>query len=234
MRGRRVGLIPQSPASHLTPVRTARSQLVETVRALRPDVTDAAGHAESLAATAGLEPELLRHYPHELSGGSAQRVAVALALAGDPGVLLADEPTVGLDRPLVEHVVDTLAELSTRDKAVLLITHDLQAARRVATHIAVMYASRIVELGPADQVLGQPWHPYTGLLLDALPEGGFRSIPGHPPELTALPAGCAFCQRCPDVPGYPACTGDPALHAFGERFVAAHPPRPARAGSPAC
>ncbi|TCP38927.1 peptide/nickel transport system ATP-binding protein [Tamaricihabitans halophyticus] len=224
VRGRDVGLVPQSAASHLTPVRTVGAQLVEAVRTLRPELDDPEAHAVELAARAGLAPDALRHYPHELSGGLAQRVAVAIALAGEPRVLLADEPTVGLDRPLVHRVVDTLAELAAEGKAVLLITHDLAAARRVATHIAVMYASRIVELGPAAEVLGEPWHPYTGALLGALPGGGFRPIPGNPPELTALPEGCAFCARCPEAPGYPPCTGDPRLHRYGERYVAAHPP----------
>ncbi|MQA07036.1 MAG: ATP-binding cassette domain-containing protein [Pseudonocardiaceae bacterium] len=234
VRGRMIGLVPQSAASHLTPVRTARAQLVETVRALRQDVADAPAFADDLATRVGLDPATLRLYPHQLSGGTAQRVALSLALAGDPRVLLADEPTVGLDRPLVEHVVDTLADLSTQDKAVLMITHDLAAARRVATHVAVMYASRLVEFGPAGAVLADPWHPYTGALLDALPDGRFRPIPGDPPELTALPDGCAFCQRCPAMPGYPPCTGEATMRRFGDRFVAAHPPAAIPEYGPLC
>lgn len=112
---------------------------------------------------------------------------MAIALAGDPDVVLADEPTTGLDRPLVYRTVDALAALAAEGRAVLMITHDLEAARRAATHIAVMYASRIVELGLAADVLSDPWHPYTTGLLRALPDAGFTAVPGHPPELTACP-----------------------------------------------
>ncbi|MDA3643841.1 ABC transporter ATP-binding protein [Saccharopolyspora indica] len=224
VRGRVIGLVPQSAGTHLTPVRTARSQLVETIRAL-----DGPADADALAERVGLDPAALDRYPHELSGGMAQRVALALALAGNPQIVLADEPTTGLDRPLVHRTVDLLAETATEDRAVLMITHDLAAARRVATDIAVMYASRVVEAGPAAEVLAEPWHPYTAGLLAALPDGGFRPIPGHPPALTELDRierewGCVFCQRCPDVPGFPPCTGDPELIDHGGRWVAAHPP----------
>ncbi|MCI2420496.1 ATP-binding cassette domain-containing protein [Saccharopolyspora sp. K220] len=154
VRGRLIGLVPQSANTHLTPVRTARRQLVETIRALHGETG-----ADELAERVGLNPVDLDRYPHELSGGMAQRVAMALALAGNPQVIIADEPITGLDRPLVHRTVDLLAEAATDDRAVLLITHDLAAARRVATDVAVMYASRIVEAGPAAQVLADPWHP---------------------------------------------------------------------------
>src|SRR5690606_38472057 len=224
VRGRQVGLVQQSAATHLTPVRTARSQLAETVREL-----GGRRGVEEVALQVGLRPEQLDHYPHELSGGMAQRVALALALAGDPPLLIADEPTAGLDRPLVERTVDLLAEAAGQDRAVLLITHDLAAARRVATDVAVMYASRIVESGPADKVFADPWHPYTAGLLRALPENGFQPIPGQPPVLSELDEaerkwGCVFCQRCPDVPGVPPCNGNPDLVEVGDRRVAAHPP----------
>lgn len=224
IRGREIGLVPQSASTHLTPVRTARSQLVEAITALRGPLD-----ADELAARVGLEPVELERYPHQLSGGMAQRVALALALAGDPRIVLADEPTTGLDRPLVHRTVDLLAESAADDRAVLLITHDLAAARRVATDVAVMYASRIVETGPADEVLAEPWHPYTAALLAALPERGFEPIEGHPPALTDLDRiegewGCAFCLRCPDRPGFAPCTGDPELVEHGARRVAAHAP----------
>ncbi|RCW43241.1 peptide/nickel transport system ATP-binding protein [Halopolyspora algeriensis] len=227
VRGRLVGLVPQSAGTHLTPVRTARAQLEETIRRLRPRADPAS--ADELADWAGLRPEQLDHHPHELSGGMAQRVAMALALAGDPPVVLADEPTTGLDRPLVDRTVDQLGDIAGQGRAVLLITHDLAAARRVATDVAVMYASRIVEAGPTAEVFGEPWHPYTAGLLRALPEGGFEPIPGHPPSLTELEGlerkwGCVFCQRCPEMPGFAPCTGDPEPIDHGDRRVAAHPP----------
>ncbi len=224
VRGRLVGLVPQSAASHLTPVRSLRAQLREALRALRPEGQDIESVQAELLARVALGPWLLDLYPYEMSGGTAQRAALALALAGDPPVVLADEPTTGLDRPLVNRVVDLLAATAADGRAVLLITHDLAAARRVATDLAVMYASRLVEVGPAGQLLDDPWHPYTASLLGALPDGGFQPIPGHPPELTALPEGCAFCHRRPQLPGFSACTGDPRLIPYGARWVAGHPP----------
>jgi len=221
VRGRRVALVPQSAATALTPVRTARSQLVETLKTLRPDVRDLDAEADRLAERVGLPPADLDRYPHELSGGMAQRVVLALALAGDPQVVLADEPTTGLDRPLVDRTVDALRELADDGRAVLLITHDLAAAERVATDVAVMYASRIVEHGPAEEVFTDPWHPYTRGLLEATPARGFRPLPGHPPDLSALPEGCAFRPRCPRRD---TCTDDPAPRRVAGRMLAcAHP-----------
>ncbi|MFK0203164.1 ABC transporter ATP-binding protein [Streptomyces lavendulae] len=203
VRGRRAGLVPQSPAAHLTPVRTVRSQLQETVRELLAPKGGKArlrAAAESAAARAAFPADHLDHHPHELSGGLAQRAATALALVGDAPLLLADEPTTGLDRDLVDRTVDEL-RAHTRDagRALLMITHDLAAARRVADTVAVMYAGRIVEIAPADAFFGAPGprHPYARGLLDALPERAFTPIPGAPPELGDLPPGCAFAARCP-------------------------------------
>jgi peptide/nickel transport system ATP-binding protein len=211
VRGRRIGLVPQSPAAHLTPVRTARAQLEETVRAHRPDEKHPRGAAERVAARAGLRPTDLDRYPHELSGGMAQRVATALALIGDPWLLIADEPTTGLDRALVDALLDELRRLVVDHRAVLLITHDLAAARRVADRIAVMYAGRFVEVGPATDVLERPRHPYTRGLVDSLPDRAFTPIPGLPPLLTDLPVGCPFRPRCTRV--VPECQHCPPLTA---------------------
>ncbi|MEV8533391.1 ABC transporter ATP-binding protein [Streptomyces sp. NPDC051211] len=206
VRGRRVGLVPQSPAAHLTPVRTVRAHLEETVRELvsRPGGSGRKAWlraaAEAAAERAAFPASHLDRYPHQLSGGLAQRAATALALVGDAPLLLADEPTTGLDRDLVHRTVDEL-RAHTRDagRALLLITHDLAAAQRIADTVAVMYAGRIVELTPADRFFGEPGprHPYARGLLAALPERTFAPIPGSPPELGALPAGCAFAARCP-------------------------------------
>ncbi|GAB3175322.1 ABC transporter ATP-binding protein [Streptomyces incanus] len=202
VRGRRIGLIPQSPAAHLTPVRTIRSQTEETVAAL----TGVRGRAslraaaEKAAARAAFPADHLDRYPHELSGGLAQRAATALALIGDAPLLLADEPTTGLDRDLVDHTVDELRRHvdAAGDRALLIITHDLAAAERIADRVAVMYAGRIVELADADAFFGTPGprHPYSRGLLNALPDRAFTPIPGMPPELGTLPEGCAFAPRC--------------------------------------
>lgn len=235
VRGRRVGLVPQSPAAHLTPVRTVRSQLEETVRELtgarRPASHDAAVAAAERAA---FPADHLDRYPHELSGGLAQRAATALALVGDAPLLLADEPTTGLDRDLVDHTVDELRRHTGDGRALLLITHDLAAAERIADRVAVMYAGRIVEVADAEAFFGTPGprHPYAHGLLNALPERAFAPIPGLPPELGNLPEGCAFAPRCPVVRATPsdACAVVPEL---ADGTACHHPLTPERAEVPA-
>ncbi|MEV5353798.1 ABC transporter ATP-binding protein [Streptomyces sp. NPDC086081] len=216
VRGRLIGLVPQSPAAHLTPVRTVRSQLEETVAALTATRGRAAlrAAAEAAAERAAFPASHLDRYPHELSGGLAQRAATALALVGDAPLLLADEPTTGLDRDLVDRTVDELRRHvddpgGTRDggRALLMITHDLAAAERIADRVAVMYAGRIVELADATAFFGDPGprHPYSRGLLQALPDRAFTPVPGMPPELGDLPDGCAFAPRCARATGL--CTG---------------------------
>ncbi|MFJ8300052.1 ABC transporter ATP-binding protein [Streptomyces sp. NPDC094447] len=224
VRGRRVGLVPQSPAAHLTPVRTVRAQLEETVRALTGAPRRARRQAaEAAAERAAFPAGHLDRHPHELSGGLAQRAATALALVGDARLLLADEPTTGLDRDLVDRTVDELRRHADDGRALLLITHDLAAAARIADRVAVMYAGRIVEIAPARRFFGPggPRHPYARGLLDALPDRAFTPIPGMPPELSALPEGCAFAPRCPSATARcsarPEFTADLACH---------HPERP--------
>lgn len=215
VRGRRIGLVPQSPAAHLTPVRTVRSQLHETLRELtgvRKAGTGKTGFrknglrkaglreaGEAAAARAAFPADHLDRHPHELSGGLAQRAATALALVGDAPLLLADEPTTGLDRDLVDRTADELRRHADSGHALLMITHDLAAAERIADRVAVMYAGRIVEIADATAFFGArgPRHPYARGLLDALPERAFTPIPGMPPELGDLPPGCAFAARCP-------------------------------------
>ena len=194
-RGRHVALVPQSAATHLTPVRTARSQLQETIDTLGGDHT-----CDALALRVGLDPSALDCYPHELSGGMAQRVAIAGALAGNPSVILADEPTANLDRELTDHVMELLRECADAGAAVLLITHDLASLTRsrVADRLAVMYASRIMETGPAALVFQDPLHDYTRDLLGALPSRGLHPIPGSPPQLTDLPDDCVYHLRRPE------------------------------------
>ncbi|MEU9884255.1 ABC transporter ATP-binding protein [Sphaerisporangium sp. NPDC051011] len=216
VRGRRVGLVPQSPAAHLTPVRTARAQLTEALRELGNPAP-----ADDLAARAGLRPHDLDLYPHQLSGGMAQRVVNAIALAGDPWLVIADEPTSGLDRPLVDATMAELRRLTGEGRAVLLITHDLRAAEQVADHVAVMYAGRIVSLDPAGEFFAGPRHPYAAGLLDALPSRRFAAIPGRPPELTDLPAGCAFRPRCARADA--ACDDVPSMSAGPGRVACHHP-----------
>lgn len=224
VRGRRVGLVPQSPATALTPVRTGRRLLEETLRAHGDPRPATRGAAERLAVDVGLDPADLDRYPHELSGGMAQRLVTALALAPDPALLLADEPTTGLDRPLVDHTLDLLRRRCDNGGAVVLITHDLAAAERVADTVVVMYASRTVERQPARDLFAGPGHPYSAALLDALPDRAFRPVPGHPPMLTALPAGCAFAPRCGRATA--TCQAPPPTTGYGAGALACHHPLP--------
>ncbi len=220
VRGRRIGLIPQSPATYLTPVRTARSQLSEALRTNGIPHEDLVGEGDRLACVVGLDPVDLACFPHELSGGMAQRVVTAVALAGNPDVLLADEPTSGLDRALVDQTMQQLRARCDEGRAVLLVTHDLHAAERVADTMAVMYASRIVEISPASSFFAGPLHPYAAGLLDCLPDRAFVAVPGMPPSLTDLPVGCAFAPRCREVVG--SCGTIPGLVPVGEAWVACH------------
>ena len=209
VRGRMVGLVPQSPVTHVTPVRTIGSQLAETLRELGQDTP-----VEDAAARAHFPSDHLDHYPHELSGGLAQRAATALALAGEPRLLLADEPTTSLDQPLVEDTMRELRALVDRGHTVVLVTHDLTAAATVADRIIVMYAGRIVETSPTAGFFDAPAHPYSEALLAALPERGFTPIPGLAPELTRLPSGCAFRPRCSRATS--ACTESPTLDSIAD------------------
>lgn len=225
VRGRLIGLVPQSPAAHLTPVRTVRSQLEETVAALTAVRGRAAlrAAAEAAAERAAFPADHLDRHPHQLSGGLAQRAATALALVGAAPLLLADEPTTGLDRDLVDRTVDELRRHidapgdDGRGRALLMITHDLSAAERIADRVAVMYAGRIVELADARAFFGAPGprHPYSRALLQALPDRAFTPVPGMPPELGDLPAGCAFaarCDRATDTCAAPPPAGPVACH----------------------
>lgn len=191
LRGTRIGLIPQSAATHLTPVRTVGSTMAETLR-----VHGVRSGVDELLDGVGLPPGTAGRYPHELSGGMAQRVLVALTLALHPHVLVADEPTSALDPETTELVLGRLAEEARGGAAVVLITHDLVAGRTVADTVAVMYAGRLLEVGPAATVLHAPRHDYAAALLAALPENGLRPAPGTPSSLVdPEPGVCAWHTR---------------------------------------
>ncbi|MFD7985917.1 ABC transporter ATP-binding protein [Kitasatospora indigofera] len=177
VRGRRIGYLPQDPAGALDPLRRIGPQLVEVLLRHRRAANRRAARpaAAALLARAGLpDPgRIARSRPHELSGGLRQRAALALALCGDPGLLVADEPTTALDALVQAEVLDLLAALrAEQGLALLLVTHDLAVARRVGGTVAVMRAGRIVETGPAGQVLARPAHPFTAALVAAQPGAG--------------------------------------------------------------
>jgi oligopeptide/dipeptide ABC transporter ATP-binding protein len=206
IRGGEIGLVFQEPMTALNPVFTIGNQIEETLRihgrATRADARDQA--IELLRSVSVPEPERrVREYPHQLSGGLRQRALIALALACEPALLIADEPTTALDVTIQAQILDLLRELQAKMRlALLLITHDLGVVAEMADRVAVMYAGRIVEEAPVDALFGDPKHPYTRGLMASMPGGvpGARlnAIQGTVPALGQLPAGCAFAPRCPD------------------------------------
>jgi peptide/nickel transport system ATP-binding protein len=208
IRGRRLAAVFQDPLTSLDPLFTIGDGLVETIRAhLDVSAAEARRRAEGLLEEVGLRPgrERLDHYPHQLSGGMRQRVAIALALSAEPALLVADEPTTALDVSIQAQIVELLRRLCReRGVAVLLITHDLGVVAEACDRVAVMYAGRIAEEGPTREVLRTPRHPYTRALLACIPaidHSGERleQIDGAMPGAGAIPPGCAFHPRCREV-----------------------------------
>jgi peptide/nickel transport system ATP-binding protein len=206
VRGRQIGAIFQDPNSALNPLLRIGDQLVETIRTHLPlDAVQARQRALELLQETGLTAPGLRlsQYPHQLSGGMRQRVVMALAMAAGPRLLIADEPTTALDVSVQAQVLAWLRRLcDAQGLAVMLITHDMGVVAEVCDRVAVMYAGRIVEIGPVRQVLGAPAHPYTQGLIGAVPSldedrAELTQIPGAMPRLDAMPHGCAFHPRCP-------------------------------------
>lgn len=230
IRGRQISLIPQGTGGNLNPTFKIGKQIMAVLRTHEgTGRKEALAKAEELLHSVGLpEPKKrLKAYPHELSGGMCQRVMIAMGLACHPRLLIADEPTTGLDVTVQAQILDLIAALiEDHGSSCMLITHDLGVVAEVCHYTGVMYAGQVVEYGPTDEIFKRPLHPYTKNLLRAT----FRvdrkkeiySIPGSVPDLRALPLGCKFAARCDEI--LPECTStEPeAICMDGGRIVKCH------------
>lgn len=239
VRGRDISIIFQDAMTSLNPLMSAGSQITEVLRRHHGLRAAAAwARAESLLEQVGVDdaPRRMRALPHQLSGGLRQRVLIAMALAAEPALLIADEPTTALDVTVQAQIVDLLRRLRTElGLAMVLVTHDLGLVAQLCERVAVMYAGRIVEVAPAQALYAAPAHPYTaGLIRSTLridgPEqdGPLRAIPGVPPSPSQVMVGCAYAPRCPGADA--RCREQrPPLASMGARRVSAcwHPLQPA-------
>ena len=205
IRGKEIGAIFQDPLTSLNPLYAIGHQLVETIRThLDLGPAEARARALSLLREVGISgaDERIDHYPHQFSGGMRQRVVIALALAANPRLIIADEPTTALDVSIQAQIIALLKRLG-RDHgtAIMLVTHDMGVIAETAHRVAVMYAGRIVEIGPARSIVDRPSHPYTIGMMASIPRtagqrGRLQQIDGTMPRLNAIPPGCSFNPRC--------------------------------------
>ncbi len=206
VRGREIGFVFQDPLTAFNPSRTVGRQISEAIVAgLRLSHDEARKRTYELFDEVGISESRMRYslYPHEFSGGMRQRVMVAMAIAGEPSLLIADEPTTALDVTIQAQVLQLLKDIQAhRGMGIVLITHDIGVVAAMADTVTVVYGGRVIEQGALADILSRPHHPYTIGLLDAIPRAGahigdrFDAVPGVPPDLAKPPAGCVFAPRC--------------------------------------
>ena len=201
IRGKEISFILQNPTTSLNPVMRVGNQIAESI-ARHQGVSPNEAYQKAISLMKQVNfPDAesrARKYAHELSGGMKQKVMIAMGLAGNPSLVIADEPTKALDRGNKKEILDLLTS-ATVDKSLIMITHDLPAAGEICDRIAVMYGGEIVEEGPAQSILNDPNHPYAHAFMQAHPTKGCCPIPGTSPSLISPPTGCRFHPRCPDA-----------------------------------
>jgi oligopeptide/dipeptide ABC transporter ATP-binding protein len=216
VRGKEIALVLQDPSTALDPVKTIGAQIVEALAAHEPDLKRKAARKRAAELLEDVDishaDQRLDDYPHQYSGGMRQRVAIAMAIALNPSVLIADEPTTALDVTTQAQVLSLLDRLvAEHDTAVILITHNLGVVSEFCDSVAVMYAGRFVETSGVEHIFKAPTHPYSEALLKCVPnperlaQGPLPAIAGFPPDLATLPTGCAFAPRCPVGRDLPQC-----------------------------
>ena len=230
IRWKKVAIIFQGAMNALNPVLNVGDQIVEAILA-HENVSreEAWQRTKQLFEEVGLDPDRIRHYPHEFSGGMRQRVMIAMALACNPSLVIADEPTTALDVTIQAEIIDLLLDLQKAyNLSVLLISHDLSVMAQMSHHIAILYGGKLMEYGDAVSIFKKPRHPYTQGLISSLPsvsrtkkERKLVAIPGSPPDLLNPPAGCPFNPRCPIAKGI--CYKEmPTLEKVDGSYVACH------------
>jgi len=212
IRGGVVSYVFQDPSASLNPVFRIGNQIKESLRLHRPEKANDAEAIRLLKLVGIPAPESrIKDYPHQMSGGMQQRVMIAMALASEPKLLVADEPTTALDVTIQAQILDLLLDLKRRlGMSILLITHNLGIVGDMADRVAVMYAGQVVEMSPARELLRRPLHPYTKALMNSVPKlnGNLKrlsAIPGNVPTLGNFPSGCRFYPRCPSASAHPEC-----------------------------
>lgn len=232
MRQRRladIAMIPQGSMNSLNPVRKVADHFRDSIQAHERKVPDRQidERMGDLLRMVGLQPSVARLYPHELSGGMKQRVCIALSICLSPKVIIADEPTSALDVVVQRRVMETLATVQERlDASVILVGHDMGLLAQFADRLGVMYAGKLVEIGPIRHIFNNPLHPYTRLLIESLPtleqRGVFHGVPGLPPSLLNPPRGCLFYPRCPSRMDICQHQAPPLVEVEPEHWAACH------------
>jgi len=204
IRGAKIGMIFQDPSASLNPTMKVIDHFIELFNSHKVNLRkeEIIEEAAKILEEMGIGKERLKDYPHMLSGGMKQRIAIGLALALNPSLLIADEPTTALDVLIEAQIIELLKNLKKqRNISIMLITHNLGIISELVDEVSIMYAGKIVEMGNKESIFNDPLHPYTQLLLQAIPEIGIekklKAIPGSPPDLSNPPPGCRFHPRCP-------------------------------------